>query len=104
MQNREREVELAKRNATKAHMEEFQKAREEWKRAEKEKLDEENRRIAEFAKYQQKREESQQAERKALEAAKDKARTKVSECKTDIFVTQEVDTVASTTVRMVVAA
>ncbi len=77
MCSREREAELAKRNASKADMEEFSAAREVWKRREQEQLEEENRRIAEFLQYQQRREASQQLERRAAEEAKDLVRQKV---------------------------
>ena len=75
---REREAQLAKRNATKAYIEEFKQAREEWKLKEKEKLERENRQIMEFVKQQQERESEYQAAKKQLEEAKDHARAKVN--------------------------
>ena len=75
---REREAQLAKRNATKAYIEEFKQAREEWKLKEKEKLERENRQIMEFVKQQQERESEFQAAKKQLEEAKDHARAKVN--------------------------
>ncbi len=75
--NREREAQLEKQQATKRYIDEFKTAREDWKRAEKAKLEEENRRIKEFADQQRLREQAQQAAKLEMEEAKDRVRAKV---------------------------
>ena len=50
---------------TKKYIEEFKHAQEEWKRKEREAMEEENRRILAFANVQKEREEAQKAEKQA---------------------------------------
>ena len=62
---REQQIALEKRQMTKKYIEEFKHAQEEWKRKEREAMEEENRRILAFANVQKEREEAQKAEKQA---------------------------------------
>ena len=63
----ERERLKQKRDLEKAYVAEFQQQREEWKRKEKERLEEENATIARFAALQKDREGARQAAKKEQE-------------------------------------
>ena len=65
---RERNREAEKKELEKQYAKDFKVAREEWKRLEKEKLEDENRKIAEFAQLQDKREGDRQMAKKEQEA------------------------------------
>ena len=56
---------MEKRDMTRKYIEEFKASQEEWKRKEKEVMEEENRRILAFANVQKEREEAQKQERQA---------------------------------------
>lgn len=63
--DREQQLSLEKRQMTRKYIEEFKVAQEEWKRKEKEAMEEENRKILAFANVQKEREEAQKAEKQA---------------------------------------
>ena len=63
--SRERELQMEKQRMTKHYIEEFKHAQEEWKRKEKEAMEEENKKILAFANVQKEREEAQKAEKQA---------------------------------------
>ncbi|XP_076818490.1 meiosis-specific nuclear structural protein 1-like [Clavelina lepadiformis] len=67
---REQEMRLEKQLATQRFIEEFKYKREEWKRLERERLEEENRRILQFADLQQARENERMAKQQQQEDAK----------------------------------
>lgn len=56
---------LEKRHMTKKYIHEFKVAQEEWKRKEREAMEEENKKILAFANVQKEREEAQKAEKQA---------------------------------------
>lgn len=58
---RERQQKLEKMNATRRHIEEFQKEQALWRKKKREEMEEENRKIIEFANMQQQREEDRMA-------------------------------------------
>lgn len=62
---RERELQMEKRRMTKRYIEEFKAAQEEWRRKEREAMEEENRKILAFANVQKEREEAQKQEKQA---------------------------------------
>jgi len=67
---REQEMRLEKQLATQKFIEEFKQKREEWKRLERERLEEENRKVLEFADRQQVRENARMAAQQEAENAK----------------------------------
>jgi len=67
---REVEMRLEKQRATQAFIEEFKQKREDWKRLERERLEEENRKVLEFADRQQVRENERMAAQQEAENAK----------------------------------
>lgn len=67
---REQEMRLEKQQATQHFIEEFKQKREEWKRLERERLEEENKKILEFADMQQLRENDRMAKQQEAEDAK----------------------------------
>lgn len=67
---REQEMRFEKQRATQAFIEEFKQKREEWKRLERERLEEENRKVLEFADRQQVRENARMAAQQEAENAK----------------------------------
>lgn len=56
---------MEKQRMTKRYIEEFKSAQEEWKRKERQAMEEENRKILEFANVQKEREEAQKLEKQA---------------------------------------
>ena len=66
---RERELALQKQKATQRFIEDFKRAREQWKELEKQRMEEENRRILEFAQQQQSREMERMAKKKEKESS-----------------------------------
>jgi predicted aminopeptidase len=74
---REAKERMEKQIETKQFIELFMKEREEWKRQEKERQDEENRKIAEYARLQKLREDEVISKKKAREAGKDAIYDKV---------------------------
>ena len=65
LSHRERELQMEKQRMTKQYIEDFKVAQQEWKRKEKEAMEEENRKIMEFANVQKAREEAQKLEKQA---------------------------------------
>ena len=66
---RELERKMLARQATREYVAEFQKAREAWKEAERERMEAENRRIVAYARVQQERDDYAKAAKKAREQA-----------------------------------
>ena len=64
---RERELALQKQKATQEFIEDFKKAREQWKDLERHRMEEENKRIMEFARVQQEREKDRMSKKKEKE-------------------------------------
>lgn len=64
---RERELQFAKQKVTQKYIKEFKEARDQWKELERQRMEEENRKILEFAHLQKEREEMQMEEKKARE-------------------------------------
>ncbi|WAR11219.1 MNS1-like protein [Mya arenaria] len=64
---RERELALRKQKATQEFIQDFKAAREQWKILEKQRMEEENRKIMEFARVQKAREGERMAQKKAKE-------------------------------------
>ena len=60
---------MNKRKKTQQYISEFKKAREDWKQKEREKMEEENRKIMAFASLQKQRESEQNAQKKEREEA-----------------------------------
>lgn len=58
--------------ATQRYIEEFKKQQAEWRRLEREKMEEENRRILEYAKYQERKEEDRMSSVRQRDAIKEK--------------------------------
>lgn len=56
---------MEKRHMTRKYIEEFKDAQQEWRRKEKEAMEEENRKILAFANVQKEREEAQKQEKQA---------------------------------------
>uniref|UniRef100_A0A2C9JVV5 Meiosis-specific nuclear structural protein 1 n=1 Tax=Biomphalaria glabrata TaxID=6526 RepID=A0A2C9JVV5_BIOGL len=69
---RELERQLQKRQVTQQYIEEFKRAREEWKLQEKKKMEEENQRILHFARQMQEREEYLKTQKKEKDSAMSK--------------------------------
>lgn len=63
--------------ATQRYIEEFKKQEAEWRRLERERMEEENRRIREFASFQQRREEDRMAKVREREETKQFLQSKV---------------------------
>nr|KAG5707301.1 hypothetical protein BaRGS_000075 [Batillaria attramentaria] len=76
---RELEREMGKKKLTQKYIAEFKKARDEWKQKEKEKMEEENRKIAAFARMQRDRESDQAAQKQAKEDALNRVQRALSE-------------------------
>lgn len=57
--------------ATQRYIQEFKRQQAEWKRLEREKMEEENRRILEYTKYQERKEEDRMANARQRETAKE---------------------------------
>ncbi|XP_069102255.1 meiosis-specific nuclear structural protein 1-like [Argopecten irradians] len=66
---RERELALAKQKSTQKYIQEFKNAREEWKKLERQRMEEENRNIRAFARLQEDREKERMESKKAKEDA-----------------------------------
>ena len=64
---RERELALTKQKATQQFIEDFKHARDQWKELERQRMEEENKRILEFAHVQQQREAARMSQKKAKE-------------------------------------
>lgn len=65
------ELRLETVTATQRYIKEFKKQQAEWRRLEREKMEEENRRILEYAKYQERREAERMASARQRETAKE---------------------------------
>ena len=61
---RERELSLQKQKATQAFIQDFKRAREQWKELERKRMEEENKKIMEFARLQQQREQERLSKKK----------------------------------------
>lgn len=77
--SRKHELRLETVTATQRYIEEFKKQQAEWRRLEREKMEEENRRILEYAKYQERKEEDRMASVRQREATKEKLHKLVGE-------------------------
>ena len=75
---RERELALQKQKATQAFIQDFKRAREQWKEMERQRMEEENRKIMEFAKVQQEREMDRLSKKKEKDASLAKVQEAVS--------------------------
>lgn len=76
---REQEMRLEKQRATQRYITEFKRKREEWKRMERMRLEEENRKILEFANTQQVREQERMEKQKEREQNKSEVQRQVSD-------------------------
>lgn len=68
---RKQELQLEMVKATQRYIEEFKKQKAEWKRQEREEMEEENKRILEYAKYQERKEADRMASARQRETAKE---------------------------------
>ena len=66
---RERELALQKQKATQAFIQDFKRAREQWKELERQRMEEENKKIMEFARLQQIREQERLSKKKEKDAS-----------------------------------
>jgi len=73
------ERKFERQRATRDFIAEFKRKREEWKVIERERMEEENRRIKEYAKTQEQRQEVAKAEKRAREEALDKVQHGLAE-------------------------
>lgn len=76
---RKHELQLERVTATQRYIQEFKKQQAEWRRLEREKMEEENRRILEYAKYQERKEEDRMASARQRETAKENLHKLVGE-------------------------
>lgn len=76
---REHERRLAMVTATQRYIQEYKKQQAEWKRLEREKIEEENRRILEYTEYQERKEEDRLASVRQREMVKEKLLKLVSD-------------------------
>ena len=76
--HRERELAMAKRKSTQVYIEDFKKAREEWKIRERQRMEAENQKILEFSRLQKQRENERMESKKAKEEAMSRVQGAVS--------------------------
>jgi hypothetical protein len=75
---RERELALQKQKATQQFISDFKQARDQWKEIERQRMEEENRKIMEFARVQQEREADRMSKKKEKEQGMAKVQQAVS--------------------------
>ena len=73
----ERERYLEKQHATRSYVEEFKRQRESWKEKERQRMEEENRRIMEFSKLQSQREGARMEAKREVEEARSRVQKEV---------------------------